>query len=103
MTASALGAFLFISTSFSMDQVLSTLVVVISIVLLGISVVSYKKTGLSRMLLMSGAFGFFALKILFEHFGVWILNWTAQTEEVASLGMDLVILLLFFLALMVRR
>ena len=88
---------------FSLDQVLSVFVLLICIALLGVSLVSYRKTGLSRMLLMSGAFGFFALKILFEHFGVWILNWTAQTEEVASLGMDLVILTFFFLAIMVKR
>ena len=95
--------FLVISSSpISLDQILSAFVLVICIVLLGISLVSYRKTKLSRMLMISGAFGFFALKILFEHFGVWILNWTAQTEEVASLGMDLVIVIFFFLALMVK-
>ena len=87
----------------SLDQILSAFVLLICIVLLGISLVSYRKTKLSRMLLISGAFGFFALKILFQHFGVWILNWTAQTEELASLGMDLVIVVFFFLALMVKR
>lgn len=87
---------------FSLDQVLSAFVLLLCIVLLGVSLVSYRKTKLSRMLLISGAFGSFALKILFEHFGVWILNWTAQTEEVASLGMDLVIVIFFFLALMVK-
>lgn len=91
------------SSPFSLDEVLSVFVLLICIALLSVSLVSYRKTGLSRMLLISGAFGIFALKILFEHFGVWILNWTAQTEEVASLGMDLVILTLFFLALMVKR
>ena len=55
------------------------------------------------MLLISGAFGLFAVKSLFEHFGVWVLSWSAQTEEGASLGLDLVILLLFFLALYTRR
>lgn len=55
------------------------------------------------MLLISGAFGLFAVKSLFEHFGVWVLSWSAQTEEAASLGLDLVILLLFFLALYTRR
>ena len=95
--------FLVISSSpISLDQILSAFVLVICIVLLGISLVSYRKTKLSRMLMISGAFGFFALKILFEHFGVWILNWTAQTEVVASLGMDLVIVIFFFLALMVK-
>ena len=91
------------SSPFSLDQVLSVFVLLICIALLGVSVVSYRKTGLFRMLLISGAFGFFGLKILFEHFGVWVLNWTAQTEELASLGMDLVILTLFFLGLMVKK
>lgn len=74
-----------------------------SLILLIISIVSFRKTGLQRMLLISGAFGLFAVKSLFEHFGVWVLSWSAQTEEAASLGLDLVILLLFFLALYTRR
>ena len=85
------------------DQFLSVTVVLVSLILLIISIVSFRKTGLQRMLLISGAFGLFAVKSLFEHFGVWVLSWSAQTEEGASLGLDLVILLLFFLALYTRR
>ena len=85
------------------DEMLSVTVILVSVILLIVSMVSFRKTGLQRMLLISGAFGLFAVKSLFEHFGVWVLSWSAQTEEAASLGLDLVILLLFFLALYTRR
>ncbi|MDG6906327.1 MAG: hypothetical protein JRN20_11145 [Nitrososphaerota archaeon] len=85
------------------EEILSVTVILISLILLIVSLLTYKKTGLLRMVLVSAAFGLFAVKTLFGHFGVWILSWTAQTEEVASLSFDLVIVLLFFFALSSRR
>jgi hypothetical protein len=91
------------ASGIGIDEMLSLAVILISLILLIVSLLSFRKTGLPRLLLVSGAFGLFAVKTLFEHYGVWVLSWTAQTEEAASLGLDLVILVLFFLALSARK
>jgi hypothetical protein len=85
------------------EEILSLVVILLAVVLLVVSLLSYRKTGLMRMLLVSAAFGLFGVRTLFLHFGVFIFNWTAQTVELLSLLMDLVILVLFFLALSSRK
>ena len=94
------GLFVSVDISdFGIDEILSLTVGLFAIVLLIISFLSYRKTGLLRMLLISAAFGLFAAKTLLHHLGIFVLNWTAQTEDLVFTALDLVILVLFFLAL----
>lgn len=91
--------YLAFGVNFGMDEVLNLAVGLFALILLAISLGSYRKTGLRRMLLISGTFALFAAKTLFHHVGIILLNWGAQTEDIVFTAMDLLILILFFLAI----
>lgn len=95
--------YLSFGVNLGMDEVLSLAVGLFALILLAISLASYHKTGLRRMLLISGTFGLFAAKTLFHHVGIIFLNWGAQTEDIVFTAMDLLILILFFLAITTRK
>ncbi|MHB8702514.1 MAG: hypothetical protein ACYC7D_16040 [Nitrososphaerales archaeon] len=97
---------LYISLSipnFGIDELLDLAVGLFALVLLIVSLLSYRKTGLRRMLLISAAFGLFAVKTLLHHIGLLFLGWSAQTENLVFSVIDLMILATFFLALMVTK
>ena len=95
--------YLAFGVNLGMDEILSLAVGVFALVLLAVSFGSYLKTGLRRMLLVSGTFALFAANTLFHHVGVLFLNWGAQTEDIVFTAMDLLILILFFLAITAKR
>lgn len=90
-------------STFSLDELLDLGVGLFASILLVVSLLSYLKTRLTRMLLVSVAFGLFVMKTLLHHFGVFILSWTAQTENLVFSFIDLLILGTFFVALMIAK
>jgi hypothetical protein len=74
-----------------------------ALVLFAISLLSYRKVRLTRLLLVSGAFALFALKSVVEHFDILFPQVYAETSlDFFVIFLDFVILLLIFLALAKR-
>lgn len=91
------------STSIAQPQeILSIAVGLVAIVLVVISLISYLRTGLKMLLLVSLAFALFAAKTIIHHVNIIFLNLGAGFENTLFSVIDLLILLLFFFALVIR-
>ena len=86
-----------------LDEILSIAVGIFALVLLAITLIAYRKTNLTRLLLVSAAFGLFAAKTIVRHLGLFIFNWGANVTDLAFTAIDFAILVLFFLAVTVKR
>ncbi|MCL5069043.1 MAG: hypothetical protein M1368_11950 [Thaumarchaeota archaeon] len=91
------------SSTYSLDELLDLGVGLFASLLMIVSLLSYRKTRLTRMLLVSAAFGLFVIKTLLHHVGMLILNWSARTENLVFSLIDLLILATFFVALIVSN
>jgi hypothetical protein len=85
------------------SELLSLVVGVFALVLLALSITAYRKTNLRRLLFVSFAFGLFAVEVSIRQIDFFVFSIGSGTLEVLSTVMDLVILLLFFLALVVSK
>ena len=74
---------------------------VFAVILLALSLNAYRKTKLRRLLLVSAAFGFFALSVVVRNVEIFILP-GIDVDEVLVTLLVLAMLLLFFLALVLR-
>lgn len=72
-----------------------------ALILLALSLNAYRKTKLRRLLLVSAAFGFFALSVVVRNIEIFVLP-GIDVDEVLVTSLELVMLLLFFLALVLR-
>ncbi len=72
-----------------------------AVILLALSLNAYRKTKLRRLLFVSAAFGFFALSVVVRNIEIFILP-GIDVDEVLVTSLELVMLLLFFLALVLR-
>ena len=72
-----------------------------AVILLVLSLNAYRKTRLRRLLLVSAAFGFFALSVVVRNIEIFVLP-GIDVDEVLVTALELVMLLLFFLALVLR-
>lgn len=80
---------------------LNVAVGVFAIVLLVLSLSAYRRTRLRRLVLVSAAFGFFAASVAVRNLEIFIFP-TLDVDEVLVAILELVTLLLFFLALVLR-
>jgi len=74
---------------------------VFAIVLLALSLNAYRKTKLRRLLLVSAAFGSFAASVAVRNIEIFIVP-GIDVDEVLVTVLELVTLLLFFLALVLQ-
>lgn len=72
-----------------------------AVILLALSLNAYRKTRIRRLLFVSAAFGFFALSVVVRNIEIFILP-GIDVDEVLVTGLELVTLLLFFLALVLK-
>jgi ABC-type polysaccharide transport system permease subunit len=72
-----------------------------AVILLALSLNAYRKTKLRRLLLVSAAFGFFALSVVIRNIEIFLLP-GIDVDEVLVTTLELVMLLLFFLALVLK-
>lgn len=80
-------------------EIFSLAVGVVAIILLVISLMSYKKVKLKRLLLISAAFALFAVKTMAMHIDLVFPNVNiGNVAELIFVFIDFMILLLFFLA-----
>ena len=90
------GSFLF-----QPQEILSLVVGFIAIILVVLSLVSYRRTKLRMLLLVSIAFALFAAKTLINHLNTFVLKLGAGFENTLFSMLDLLILFLFFTALVI--
>jgi hypothetical protein len=87
---------------FETQEALDVAIAVFALILLGLSLSAYRKTRLRRLLLVSGAFGLFAVEVVIRQLDDFVFNVGFETEQIVVVVMEFVILLLFFLAIVVR-
>ena len=91
-----------VDEGFETREVLEVAIAVFAIVLLALSLSAYRKTHLRRLLLVSVAFGLFAVEVLIGQLDDFVFNVGFRTEQIVVAVMEFAILLLFFLAIVVR-
>ncbi|MDA4133820.1 MAG: hypothetical protein OK454_11965 [Thaumarchaeota archaeon] len=91
-----------IDAGFETQEALDITIAVFALILLALSLSAYRKTRMRRLLLVSGAFGLFAVEVLIRQLDDFVFNVGFQTEQIVVAAMEFVILLLFFLAIVVR-
>jgi len=87
---------------FETQEVLDSAIAIFALVLLALSLSAYRKTHLRRLLLVSGAFGLFAVEVGIRQLDSFVFAVGFQTEQILVAVMEFIILLLFFLAVVVR-
>jgi hypothetical protein len=70
-----------------------------ALILLFISLLAYYRSRQRRLLFVSGAFGLYFIKIITEHIDFFIPNIETSVLDLLLAGIDFIILLLFFLAI----
>jgi len=91
-----------IDQGFETQEALDVSIAVFALVLLALSLSAYRKTRMRRLLLVSGAFGLFAVEVLVRQLDDFVFNVGFQTAQIVVAVMEFIILLLFFLAIVVR-
>lgn len=88
---------------FETEELLNVAIGVFALILLALSVSVYRKTHLSRLLIVSVAFGLFAIEVVIRQLDAFVFAVGFQTEQVIITIMEFIILLLFFLAVVVKE
>ncbi len=81
----------------------SFIIAIFSILLCAITLSSYRTTRSRRLLLVAVAFALFGVNALLSNYDVLVLNISPLEVAVASAVMSLIILVLFFAALVLKR
>ncbi len=97
-----LSPLLDVDTGFETREVIDLAIAVFALVLLALSLSAYRKTRLRRLLLVSFAFGLFAVEVGIRQLDAFVFAVGGQTEQIVVAVMEFIILLLFFLAIVVR-
>src|ERR1700686_5443410 len=88
---------------FETEELLNGGIVLFALLMLALTLSAYRKTRLRRLLLVSAAFGLFAVEVAVRQLDAFVLAVGFQTEQVIITVMELVVLLLFFLAIVVKK
>ncbi|MGH9919949.1 MAG: hypothetical protein ACRD6W_13930 [Nitrososphaerales archaeon] len=91
-----------IDSGFELGEVLDIAIGVFALVLLALTLSAYRKTHLRRLLLVSVAFGLFAVEVGIRQLDDFVFDVGYQTDQIIVAVMEFFILLLFFLAVVVR-
>lgn len=91
-----------IDGGFETKVALDLAIAVFALILLGLSLSAYRKTRLRRLLLVSVAFGLFAVEVLVRQLDDFVFNVGSQTAQIVVAVMEFAILLLFFVAIVMR-
>jgi len=75
----------------------------VHLVLLGLSISAYRKTAFKGILYAAVAFGLFAIQMLFEYLVDAVKLFSTPVDGIIVLGMTLVSLVFFFLAVVKRK
>lgn len=89
--------------SFGTREALDLAIAAFALVLLALTISAYRKTHLRRLLIVSIAFGLFAVEVVIRQLDDFVFTLAPQTEQIVVAVMEFFILLLFFLAVVVRE
>ena len=84
-------------------QAIKIAIAAFSLLLLGLSISAYKKTGLRRILYAAVAFGLFALQMFIDYLEEAVPAFETPYTDVIFFGITLAILVLFFMAIVRRK
>lgn len=85
------------------QELLDVAVGVFALLLLGLSLSAYRKTRIRRLLIVSVAFGLFAVEVVVRQLDSFVFAVGYQTDQVITTALEFAILLLFFLAIVVKK
>ncbi|MDA4123444.1 MAG: hypothetical protein OK456_09725 [Thaumarchaeota archaeon] len=88
---------------FETEEVINAGIAVFAIILLLITLSTYRKTRLRSLLLVSAAFGVFAVEVLIRQLDSFIDVVGYQTDQVITAVFELAVLILFFLAIVMKK
>jgi len=83
---------------FEAEELLNVAIGVFALILMVLSLSAYRRTRLSRLLIVSAAFGLFAVEVVITQLDFFVFTLGFETEQIITTFMDFVILLLFFFA-----
>jgi hypothetical protein len=84
-------------------QAIKIAIAAFSLLLLGLSISAYKKTALRRILYAAVAFGLFAIQMFFDYLEDAVEGFDTAYSDIIFYGITLVILVLFFIAIVRKR
>ena len=84
-------------------QAIKIAIAAFSLLLLGLSISAYKKTGLRRILYAAVAFGLFALQMFIDYLEEAVPAFETPYTDVIFFGITLAILVLFFMAIVRKK
>ena len=85
------------------EEFLSAAVGLFALLLLALSISAYRKTRVRRLLIASAAFGLFAFDVAIRQLDEFVFAVGLQTDQIITTVIEFFILLLFFIAVVVKR
>ena len=90
-------------TGLESREVLEGAVGVFAVILMALSLSAYRKTHLRRLLIVSAAFALFAVEVVARQLDAFVFAVGYQTDQIISTALEVLILLLFFLAVITKN
>jgi hypothetical protein len=84
-------------------QAIKIAIAIFSLLLLGLSISAYRKTGLRRIVYAAVAFGLFALQMFFDYLEEAVPEFDTPYADIIFYGITLAILVLFFMAIVKKK
>jgi hypothetical protein len=84
-------------------QAIKIAIAAFSLLLLGLSISAYRKTGFRRLVYAAVAFGLFALQLFFDYLEDAVPAFDTPYADVIFFGITLAILVLFFMAIVRKK
>jgi hypothetical protein len=91
-----------VEAGFEMREVLDIAITAFALLLMALSLSAYRKTRLRRLLMVSGAFGLFAVEVGIRQLDDFVFALGVQADQIIVAAMEFAILLMFFIAVVVR-
>ena len=88
---------------FDTEEVLNGGIALFALMLLALTLSTYRRTRLRRLLLVSAGFGLFAVEVGIKQLDVFVFAVGYQTDQIITAVMEFIVLLLFFLAVVTKK
>jgi hypothetical protein len=88
---------------FETEELLNLGIALFALVLLVLTLSTYRRTHLRRLLLVSAAFGLFAVEVAVRQLDAIVFAVGYQTDQVITAVMEFIVLMLFFLAVVMKN
>lgn len=89
--------------AFESEELLDAAVGIFALLLLGLTLSAYRKTRLRKLLMVSAAFGLFAVEVAVRQLDELVYAIGYQNVQIITTLLDFFILLLFFVAVVLKK